>query len=168
MKKILLSLIIFFICFFIFSNIAFSQDLKVYAKDPQLALILSAIDPGFGQFYIGNPSLGMLFWTIDKVLFVSTILSIFDIYVTFPADLGLSVKLSLRDITTERIIYISILSSAFIGFRIFSAIFTRNGALIFNKELLEGKLYLLHKKDFSLYFYCDEFNYLNFEMKIFI
>lgn len=137
LKKIFIVFILVIILVILFSNTLTAQSYNDYPKDPNLALVLSLINPGFGMFYVEQPSLGIVFWATDKALFISTILTLFEIQISFPTDIGINVELKLRDMSVERVIGVIGLGSLFIGFRIFSFLFARREALEYNHKLLE-------------------------------
>ncbi len=137
LKKTFFVFIIIIITIILFSNVSIAQSHKNYPKDPNLALVLSLINPGFGMFYVEQPSLGVLFWATDKALFISTLLTLFDIQISFPTDVGINVELKLRDMSVGRICAVIGLGTLYVGFRIFSFFFAREKALDYNHKLLE-------------------------------
>lgn len=153
-KRIFYIVLVFLLSFFVLSNVAYSQQNGMkYPKDPQTALVLSIIDPGLGMFYTDKPSMGILFWSLDKVLFFSTLISIFDIQISFPPDVGIYVKFELREMTAGNIITSSLFGLLFIGFRVFSVFHSRNEALSYNKKLFADKMSVCIYKD--TYFECS-------------
>jgi hypothetical protein len=137
---IIISLVLLFLL--ISPDISYSQS--QYIKDPQLALVLSVIDPAFGLFYAGEPNMGIFYWAIDKAAFLSTMFILFDIRISFPPDIGFYIELKLRDMDFVRILSATLIGSFFIGFRIFSIFDARNKTLEYNRKLLNNKIYILN------------------------
>ncbi len=137
---VIISLVILFLL--ISPDISYSQS--QYIKDPQLALVLSIIDPAFGLFYAGEPNMGIFYWAIDKAAFLSTMFILFDIRISFPPDIGFYIELKLKEMDFLRILSATLIGSFFIGFRIFSIFDARNKTLDYNRKILDNKIYIMN------------------------
>jgi len=165
LKRFVIFLVFISICLFILCNIASAQSIgKVYPKDPDLALVLSIIDPGFGVFYVGEPSFGVLFWSIDKALIFATLFTFFEIRISFPPDIGITIEFGLRDMSGGMIVIPILLGALIIGFRVFAVISARNWALEFNKKLFESNTGTSNNENVILC--CDFDNGFNIGLKL--
>lgn len=152
------------------ANKSYAQTGNLYPKDPQLAFTLALVNPAYGQFYIGKPYFGILYWTIDKVLFLSLMFSLFDVKITFPADVGIHIEFDLPNKwRTERIVAVSVLGALFLGFRVFSVWDSRRGALEYNKKLLQENLSMFQiNQNIEIFCSIDDLNRINLSTVIYI
>lgn len=151
-------IVVILLLILIYPKISYSQTYDIYPKDPQLALVLSIIDPAFGMFYAGEPSMGIFYWAIDKAAFFSTVMVLFEVKISFPPDIGFYIELRLRDLDFTRALSAVILGGFFIGFRVFSVLEARNKTLEYNRRILNDKIYLTKiKNDIRLYMLNSEY-----------
>ncbi len=133
------------LCVLCFSKDAYAQS-HLSPKDTNLAITLSIIDPSFGMFYLGYTDLGMLYWALDKASFITTVLLVFDISISFPPNYGLNIDIKLIDFNVLRVVSASVIGAFYLGLRIFAIIDSRKKTLEYNKVVFEDKVYLMKKE----------------------
>lgn len=151
-----ISIYLFILLFFVQNGLIAQQDkIKIYKKDPFLAGALSFYNPGLGQYYVGEPLKGTLFWVGENALFWSSLLTVMDLSINLKKDVGFEFKIKRKKNLSDERIYTSIgLGFAFIVLHIYNIIDAVNSAKKYNKSL-EDRYFSQVTFDFRIEKYQD-------------